>query len=462
MVITSLKENLVRMINSIVFPIILATLSYFAWVIPNPWSWLFVSFYFILVFFPLVSEDGRGYLPLFFFPLVFSSELLQLSTGLPVSLILSYSFFLVSLILYIIIHRPKMVTGSLFFSLLALYLVFLISFVYSTITTKSFGKTPVLYLICFFLVLTIYTLVSSVLGKKETMPYYAYTIAIFGIAIALETITRLLSVSGFHFAAEDFSIGWANTKEIVSTVLTLTLPFYCILINRKKGYWSIPLIFIIATLIFLSTDSGLLSLILFSIPLVILSLRNYGRAFPYYTLFVLLSIGITIGVLMGVNQDFNNRVVKAVTSVNLFDPFAHEELTLAFKSFTSNIILGPSIASLTISDGFIQFTNNTVVSTLQMGGLVGFGAFIIYEILAYFQVVQKKAQEKWFIFIFLLMVEFIGLLSQTIYHIGILSFVLITLSVYRQSNRPEDVVIHDLYYEKFDHEEVLLRNQNTI
>ena len=294
------------------------------------------------------------------------------------------------------------------------------------------------------------------------MPYFAYTVALFGIVIALETFTKLILTHGFHFAKDDFTLGWAYTKETVSTFLVLTVPFYCILISKKKGYWFIPLALVIITLIFLSTDSGLLSLIFFSVPLVILTLRDYGRAFPYYTLMVLLAIGMTIGILMGVNADFNARVVKAVTKLNLFDQESNIDIIKGWNLFTTNIVIGPSITSITHDNGTILLASNTFISTLILGGLVGFGAYILMEVIQYVTLFRKKAKEKWIILIFLLMINFIGWLNNTIYNLAILLFIFLTLSVYQQSNRPDDVVIHEDFYLSFNKEEAALRNIKSI
>lgn len=457
----SLRELLGKYLFSLAFPLTISILAYLTWVMPSNWSWLFLPFYFLLVFTPLVCEDGRAYIPLLLYNVVFVHDDLNFN-NFPVSMILSIIFFILSLVIFIIIKKPKMVTGPLFFTYLTLFLVFLVSYVYSTVTNHIFDRTPVLYLISFFVLLTLFSLISSVLGKKETMPYFAYTVALFGIVIALETFTKLILTHGFHFAKDDFTLGWAYTKETVSTFLVLTVPFYCILISKKKGYWFIPLALVIITLIFLSTDSGLLSLIFFSVPLVILTLRDYGRAFPYYTLMVLLAIGMTIGILMGVNADFNARVVKAVTKLNLFDQESNIDIIKGWNLFTTNIVIGPSITSITHDNGTILLASNTFISTLILGGLVGFGAYILMEVIQYVTLFRKKAKEKWIILIFLLMINFIGWLNNTIYNLAILLFIFLTLSVYQQSNRPDDVVIHEDFYLSFNKEEAALRNIKSI
>jgi len=49
------------------------------------------------------------------------------------------------------------------------------------------------------------------------------------------------------------------------------------------------------------------------------------------------------------------------------------------------------------------------------------------------------------------------LISKTIYNVAILTFILMTLSVYQQSNRPDEVLIYDGYFSNYNEDQKYLR-----
>ncbi len=457
MQIHTLRDNIKIYLNSLYFPLTIGVLAFFTWLMPGMWAWLFVSFYMILVFAPLFADDGRAYLPLIFYNLIIVSENIHFIGGIPVYLIISLIFYGISMVLYVIIHKPKMITGAIFFALLVLYLVFLVSYLISVVINGVAERTGILYLMAFFLILSSYTMMNSVLGKEETMPYYAQTVVIFATAAALEVTIKLISTTGFAFADDNFTIGWSYTRETVSTFLILSLPFFSILLNNKKLYWIFPELFVLFNTIMLSTDSGLLAILFFSVPMVILTLKDFGRVAPYYTLAVLLILGMTFGILMGVNANFNLRIVTAILRLNLFTEESLRNFQEPINYFTSNPVIGSSIATFVNKNGTITLTSNTILSTLQLGGILGASGYAIFEVAQYVTLIKKKASEKGFILLFLLSIEVIGLISNTIYNVAILTFLLMTLSVYQQSNRPDEVRIHDSYFVNYNEEQKYMR-----
>ena len=455
--INTLRDNIKIYLNSLYFPLTIGVLAFLTWIMPGIWAWLFLPFYMILVFAPLLAEDGRAYLPLVFYNLVIVSEDIHFIGGIPIYLIISLIFYSLSIILYVVIHKPKMITGSLFFILLALYLVFLVSYLISVVINGVAERTGILYLITFFLILSAYTMMNSVLGKAETMPYYAQTVAIFGTVAALEVSVALFSTVGLKFADDTFSIGWSYTRETVSTFLILSLPFFSILLSNKKFFWIIPEIFVLFNIIMLSTDSGLLAILFFSVPMAILTLKDYGRVAPYYTLAVLLIFGMTFGILMGVNANFNLRIVTAILRLNLFSEESLRNFSEPISYFTANPVIGSSIATFVNEGGTITLSSNTVLTTLQLGGILGIVTYAAFEITQYVTLFKKEAPEKGIILLFLLSVEVIGLISNTIYNVAILTFILMTLSVYQQSNRPDEVLIYDGYFSNYNEDQKYLR-----
>lgn len=446
----TLKEGIARFVNSIAYIGILAFLSFLCWVVKGNWIWCFLPIYALLCFLPLFCEDGRGYLPLVLFPIFITNTNIHFKGGIPIGMVFAIAIFVFSLGLFLLIKRPKMITGSIFFSLLALYCVFLFSFFYSTIRYGKTGRVGILYLIAMFLLLCIYALMNSALGKKETIPYFSEAMVCFSLAASTEVFVAILKESALGLASINFTLGWSYTRETVSSILTLSLPFFSVLISKKKPIWLVPELFVLTAIFLLSTDSSLLSLLFFAIPNIILTLKDYSRSYPYYVMLCLLVIGSTFGILMGISETFSLRIAKAVSRLNFFSEDSLIYFKPAIDSFLKNPLLGQSISSIVRADGTILLPNNTILSVLQLGGSIGFICFLAYEISLYVVISRKDTKQKWLFLLFCLNVELIGLIDNTIFNIAILLIALMTFSVYQQSNRLDEVQIHDDYFTHYE------------
>lgn len=451
----SFKDRITKYVNSLYYIMTLAILSFLCWSVKGNWCWCFLSIYSILCFLPLFSKDGRGYLPLIFFSVIISNEDIHFKGGIPISMIYSMIMLGISLFIYLLRHRPQMITGKIFFSLIVLYCVFLISYLYSSIRNGRNGRVGILYLIALFVLLCIYALMNSILGKEETIPYLCMTLAVYAIAASLEAAIVLLKKQFVNPTDIYFSLGWSYTPQTVSSFLTLCLPFFSILIHRKKLFWFIPEVFVLIIILIISSDSSLISLMFFVVPNVILTMKGYSKSYPYYVMLSLLGIGITFGILMGVNGNFNFRVSKAISRLNFFSQESIELYKPSIQAFIKNPLLGSSITSMVKENGTISLPNSTILSVLQLGGAFGIAAYIVYEVFIYLTIFKKNSKEKWFIFLFLLNVELIGLIDNTIFNIAILMIVLMTMSVYQQSGRPDDVIIHDDYFSRYNKDEIV-------
>lgn len=406
----------------------------------------FLILYVLCCILPLFCQNGKGYFPLFFFMIIVSNRDIHFMGGISPVFIIALSFATISLIAYIIVHKPKFSSGSIFFSLLALYCIFLFSFFVASINNTNTGKTGILYLIGFFVLLAFHALINSVIGQEESLQYFSMTYSIFAVYAALEVFIVLLKDSSLALASSNFSLGWSYTRETVSSFLTFSLPFFCILIHEKKPFWILPMIFVFTALLFLSTDSGLLSILLFVIPLVILTLKDYSKYSPFFIMFVLLLIGSVFGILFAVNLDFNQRIVTAVQRLNFVSDFSIDFYSPYVKKFLSNPPLGSSIISLVNENGTLSLANSTLLSTAIMGGIIGLVSYLIFKFFLYWNFVQKQLEGKSFYLIFLLNIELIGLIDNTIYNLAILTVFLLSTSAFLQSNKPDDVRIHADYF----------------
>ncbi len=446
MKISSFINRIQRFVESLFFPLLIGLFSFLCWAIPLEYSFPFLILYILCCFLPLFCQNGKGYFPLFFFIIIVSNKDIHFMGGISPVFIIGLSFAAISLIAYIIVHKPKFSSGSIFFSLLTLYCVFLLSFFVASINNTNVGRTGILYLIGFFTLLIFHALMNSVLGQEESLQYFSMTYGIFAVYAALEVFIVLLKDSSFSLASSNFSLGWSYTRETVSSFLTLSLPFFCTLIHEKKPFWLLPMAFVFTALVFLSTDSGLLSILLFVIPLVILTLNDYSKYSPFFIMFVLLLIGSIFGILFAVNLDFNQRILTAVQRLNFISDFSIAFYSPYVEKFLSNLPLGSSINSLVNNNGTLSLANSTLLSTAIMGGIAGLVSYFIFKVFLYWNFIQKKLKGKSFYLIFLLNIELIGLVDNTIYNLAILTVFLLSTSAFLQSDKPDDILIHDDYF----------------
>jgi len=430
-------------LRSIAYPATLAFLVFLIWCFPAAWNWVFVVFYLLLAFLPLLGEDGRGYLPLLLLPPLSIRSNVSFQS-LPVSVLVMEGAVLVSMILFLFLRHCRFRRGDLLVSLAVLFLLFLISYIVRSAMDGTADTTAILYLLSLFSALVPYVLLSTTLGKGETFPYLTRTIVVFSCLIVLQVFLYLVK-HGFGIVGEDFSLGWSYTVQTASTLLCFSLPFYALLVSQRK-YWAfVPEILVYVAIIFLSADSGLLALILSTVPLILVSFRNYGKWYPYLTLTFLIVVGMTFSLLLAFNPLFNKRVVLAFQSLALSNEPAEWRKDLfdaAVRDFLSFPTLGPSLTSFSRENGTLVLASNTVLSTMVMGGSFGLLAYAVYEFRLYQAVFRKKIPERKFFLLYLLILELIGLTDNTLYNLIVLFFVLVTNACYQCSNRPEDVKIH--------------------
>ena len=451
MQLNTILDKLRRYHHSIFYILTIALISFLIWVVPAPYNYIPAVLYALACFIPLVGKDGRGYLPLVLFTIITSSEIISFAS-VPIYLYILYASILVSIITYIIIYKCRFIKGDLLFYLVILFAIFVISYLVAAIRTGDSNNSSLLYLLLLFGCLLIYSLLSTTIGNNETLPYLQKSVVIFSLTICAQLLPFFIK-NNFTIADDLFTLGWSYTRETVSTLLCLSLPFYGMLIFNKKFLYIIGEIIVISAIIILSTDSGLVTLILGIIPLLILTFRSYKRLNSYIVLASIILIGVTFALLMVFEPKFNSRIMVAIQSLNLFhesDSTRQQLFDSAASSIKSNPIIGGSIISLANDNGTVTLTKNTILSTMVLGGVFALIAFIVYEIKLYMLCLKKESQDKWLFFLMLLFVEIIGIIDNTIYNLYILIFILTVLSCYQMSNRQLDIIVHSDYYEKFD------------
>lgn len=451
MLLTALNRRIKEFTGSEIFQIVIAVLSILIWMMPGDnLPWIFASFYILFSFFPLFASDGRAYMPLIFFVTITVSSKVSFVT-LPVYLYVIGGTTFLSIVLFLILKKLPMKKGELSVPIGLLFVVFVISYLVNAVRDGRVERTGLLFLLSLFFVLLIYILFNTCLKREDTILYFARTVALLAVAVAIEIVLYQIR-HGFLIGDLNFNLGWAYTSQTASTILCLSLPFFGMIIARRKFAWIFWLILVIYAIIVLSTDSGLLVLMAATIPLILLSFRSYGKAYPYISVCMICAIGLVFVVLMILNDEFSRRVIMALSSLNLGDPNSPraELFERGINAFLESPAFGMSISVLSdIEHGTVMLCSNTVISTLAMGGAFGLFFFVIYEVVLYVTTFQKKAKEKWLFFLFLLIFETIGLVDNTLYNIFILLYALLAYSCYQISDRRDDVVVHDSYYRDY-------------
>ena len=457
MSILALNRALKEYTGSIFFQITVAVLAVLTWMMPGNLPWIFVALEILLSFFPLFSSDGRAYMPLLLFMNITVSTSISFRS-VPTYLYVLAGVTLFSILLFLAIKRMPLKKGALSLPLLFLFLSFLISYIVHFVMGNSFDATGLLFLTSLFLVVLCYILFNTCLKREDTILYFARTASVLAIAIAAEILLYQVR-HGFSIGDPTFNLGWAYTSQTASTILCLSLPFFGMLIARKRFAWVFWEAFVLYGIITLSTDSGLIALLFSIVPLILLSFRTYGKAYPYLSLGILTVLGLALVLLMLFNEAFRERVGMALANLNLLEggnPQRHELFDKGLESFMAFPSLGSSISVLSQTEsGTIVFCSNTIISTMAMGGIVGLIFFILYEVFLYVTVLRKKAKEKWLFLVLLLVVEVIGLIDNTLYNLFILLYILLAYSCYQISDRPDEVVVHESYYRDYPFERTI-------
>ena len=443
---TFFRNKIISLNDSIFYPILLALFSFCIWLVPSPYNIIFGVLYCLFAFVPLIDKEGRNYLPLLLFLIPASSKEINVSS-IPLLSFFIIGSILLSMVLKIIIYKMPLRRGDLSLPLLGTVIIFLISFIFNIISRNDSSSTiAVLYIVGFLLLILVYVFLSTILGQSNMMMFLSKCIIMLSYVIILELLVYLIRN---NFASlENVALGWSQSNGI-STILCFSIPFYAIIINnRKYWYYIFLLIPILFSIVILVVDSGILFLITLLIPLLLITYKSYGKIYPYISLFIVASFVISFAVLLVFNEVFTNQIFDVFRNIS-FTPNSniriHFDDYKMIDLFTSNIVLGSSISSIYIGEDFI-FANNTIVSTLVLGGIVGLVFYLIYELDLYIIWARKKADIKYIFLMFLLAVEVIGIIDNVIYNFMNMLFILTCNACYHNSSRPDDVPIHNDFF----------------
>ena len=75
--------------------------------------------------------------------------------------------------------------------------------------------------------------------------------------------------------------------------------------------------------------------------------------------------------------------------------------------------------------------------------------YVIFEINLYYISLKKKTSERLLFLVFLLQLNLIGYVGDSIYLIPVFLFLMIANAVYQTSNRPNDAIVHQEFFDHF-------------
>lgn len=443
------REILEKITSSWAYPAIFAILSYISWVLNFPWPFVIIES--LLCFLPLITSVGIAYQAPLLLCVPLTREILTFSSLPSYSYVLGVSYLL-SLIIYIWRYKCLFRFSKTFFPFIFLFLTFLISIVTNILITSKYSYPAMFFVIAMILLLIVSVLNCCVMeNHKDTFNYFSTCITFLAFLISIEVFTYYI-INPNNLFTEVFTLGWANAKSMVTTILSISMPFFGVLIYRKK-FRSLLVIFPLTSLLLLATKSGLFALVIGFIPIVLLAFRSYGKAYQYISLGLSAAFASALALLLAYNPSFREPFVDSVQSLNLMNSSDSNLYKYGWEGFKSSLILGPSaqglsgtIAGVYTAEGMITPLKNTFITTLYMGGIIGLVFWLASEVAAYASCFLRKTDDKWLFLCFLLMTDIIGITDNTIYNLFFLAIYLLALSAFENSYLYDPIKVKDKYY----------------
>lgn len=437
-------------VGSIAFPTTFALLSFLGWALNYPWPFAIIES--LLCFLPLLVGIGRTYMA----PMLLMTPLIHEDLSfksIPLYASIPCVCYLVSVIMFIFLNKCKYKLSFPSFSFLGLMFVFLLSSIVSIATTSTYEPDTMFYVIGMIIILLVCALNCNVMeGNKDNYIYLSDCIALLSVLISVE-IFYYYGTNPNDLFQDTFNVGWATTKSMVSTILTISLTSFAALIYHKR-WESLLAIVSFAGMLLLASPSGLLTLIIGFIPLVLISFRSYGKYYPYISLFLSSSFVIVFSLLLGYLDDFRDLFIEALHSLSFSQSSNSFLYTYAIDGFKALPIFGPSAQGLVGSigevltpEGMITPLRNTIMTTMYMGGSIGLVAFAISEISVYYTCFRRKSKDKWAFLLFLLTTDFVGLTDNTIFNLFFLVIYLLSIAAFENSSVYDRVKVNDSYYQ---------------
>lgn len=448
------KDKITAYLKSPFFLVSLAIVSFLCFLIPGPFNYIPVSVYRILALLPLFQDNGIYYSALLFFIIPSSSRPLR-DKNLPLPLLWIIGTLFLSLIFFFFICKPRRRVGTLFYSLLALFILILTSYCVNAIKTDENYSQCWFFIIIFFAQILLYRRRCSATSGREGLNYLSFVACALSVVFFAEILlTILLKKDISFFIPYDLPYSSGDT---VSCLIIYLLPLIAYGIFKKRWYRSFFAILNYVSLILLGNYISYIFLLMAFIPLIFLSFHSYGKIYPYLILISLFLILTPFCFLLFLNRSFSTGIINSMTCFNVFSANNpnYGQLSAGWSMFHSDYLLGSSILSLATRTSVYSIPN----AYLQIGvlsGSRGIAVFILSDFFLYKLCSRGKTRgEKFFFLYFLILREVRNWLIDSGTNWMILLLSLTIISVYQGSIYQDQRIIHDGFENLQDRESPL-------
>lgn len=446
-----------RYVDSIFFPLTLGLLALIGWTATyftgdQSFYWAPAAIFSVLAFAPLLGRDGRGYLALIILLAPIVSSPLSFANIEPAMIVMTAST-VVSVVAFLLIRRPAFHLGRLFYPIMLLLLIFAASALFDLTRGGELHRESFWFLAGMVSIFLLYLLIVPMIYEDRVFDYLSGVLAVFAGVLAVE-IFCFLGRSDSQLVS-GIKLGWAQSSTMASTLLVCSLPFSCMMI-KEPGWpgklYLLPLALALAGIFLLKTVSGLLATILILIPLIFLVFRSY-RYYPYLVIAALVGLIGSTALLFVFDENYFNLMLDSLAYLRSFFSGSIAEHRLGIEMFVQAPIVGPSINSLYdlfgSGKGYIRLLDNTVVTTLVMGGSLGLAAYAAHMVNLYALVFQRRNPNRYFFLLFLLISEVIGLIDNTLYNLMYMFIFFLTVASYENSSRRPQIVVRQKYFSNY-------------
>jgi len=325
-------------------------------------------------------------------PFVISS-LFMVNTHWDQSSVPLYAFviplaMMIGFILYHIKNKQKPVIGKLFYPILGLVLVSILS----TINSDYLGVYYFVYLGTGVYLFLVYFFYRSLVQGNYTQ-HLVKVLYVMGILVTAEILIYYVSVDTLStiFDAGNINLGWGGSSD-AATYLLMFIPatfFYAKISKRNLLPIFIGTVEILALFLTLSRGGIITFLFVFVLLVIFLFKSPSWIKTTYHFLLALLIIG---GIII-LDYPVFLRIFDYFKDL-LFVDNGHIELyELGITKFLTHPLLGVGIISRINQLGGVGFYYNFVLQTLVSFGLVGF-AMLIWQYIKIYQIMMFQIKTK--------------------------------------------------------------------
>lgn len=443
----SLKVFLKRFVNTPLIFVSFIIMTFFSWLIPF-FDIVYVVFIVLICCVPIILNDAKIFLYLITFPLLANNNVDYKVLSLSLTMIISYASVFISVLLYLFLNRIKVIIGQLFYPVLVLVVLMLVSNLIFYLSNNLSNGVDFEYTVILMALLIVYIFLSTLFTEKGMFDKFCDVVGYFSVCLFLEIAAYYMMNPKeiFDVSLSNIDILGNSSKNIVSLVCMISLSLIGVSIYRKKWWFFFYFIVCLIGMVLLFSDVTIFGVLFFTIPIILISFRSYKKAGPYVYLFSLSFVVISLVFMLVFNSSFLDHVVDTFTLLNFGNNKYSQLYNDAVIMIKENPLIGRSSIGVIDKYGYLQSFHNDILTCLVYSGSFGLLTYIGHYVNFYFLCFTKKTSIKWNVFLIILMLNLFGLISQTFFDANLFFFVLLIASCYQDSKTPRNLSVNREYY----------------